>query len=268
MLKIIGRAEDWGRLRAMHETLAPKHLHVLLVQVRDPKDAMGPHEADCVRRRLAGRPARLTVRNALAAPASADWLAGVGMVIIGGSGAFSVHDPRSGWFVDPLRDFLEATLARDTPGFGVCFGHQLLGVHLGHAVITDPAHAEVGTITVDLTDAGAADPVFGGLPGQFSAQTGHSDSIIKTPAGVDLLATTPTLDTQAFRVRGTHFYSAQFHPDLTGAEAHARYQAYRRGLAESGVDVPDVNDDHFIEGADDAAALLGSLADTVIAVRG
>lgn len=193
----------------------------------------------------------MTARNAVAEPASKAWLDGVDAVIIGGSGAYSVHHPKSAQWVASLRRVLEAALASDLPGFGICFGHQLLGHHFGAAVQTHAERAEVGTIDVELTAAGRSDPLFDAVEPRFPVHTGHSDHVDTVPDGLELLATTPTLETQAFRVRGSHFYTTQFHPDLTGAEAVARYMAIAQKKPEA---LPNVS--RFKPGADASATLL------------
>jgi GMP synthase (glutamine-hydrolysing) len=143
------------------------------------------------------------------------------------------------------------------PGFGLCFGHQLLGQHLGATVETLSRFSEVGSVFCDLTEAGQADPVFTGLGGRFTAQTGHTDAVTTVPPGVTLLAKNDTLHTQAFRVDGTHFYSTQFHPDLTGAEAQNRYIAMQRALHESTSDATPEQVDRFVTDRDDTTGLLG-----------
>lgn len=239
---------------------------VLLLQIRSLDDPMAAHEIDCVARRLRGsrRDVALRTRNALTERARTDWLADVDALIIGGSGDFSVHHPNSRAFVDPLRDVLDLALSRGMPGFGICFGHQLVGLHLGGEVRTAPEHAEIGTVHAELTESGATDPLFGAMRRSFRVQSGHSDSVVKAPNGVDVLASSDRLATQAFRVRGTDFYTAQFHPDLTGEEARARYLAYKVGFAKSNVGASDEDAEKFVVGADDASALLGRFVDHVM----
>ena len=64
------------------------------------------------------------------APADVRWLDGIDGLLIGGSGDYSVHHPQSQRWVNPMRVVLDAALQRRMPGFGLCFGHQLLGLHL------------------------------------------------------------------------------------------------------------------------------------------
>ena len=65
--------------------------------------------------------------------------------------------------------------------------------------------------------------LFGPLGERFHGHTGHTDCVEEVPSTVQLLARSSTLETQAFKVEGRRFYSSQFHPDLTAAEAQARY---------------------------------------------
>ena len=124
---------------------------------------MASHELDCIRRRLGSLDTSITVRNVFSETPKTEWLSGMDAMVIGGSGAFSVHDPRSEAWVTELRHLLDACLERSVPSLGICFGHQLLGLHLGAEVVTDLARREVGTLAFDLTEAGANDPLFGSL---------------------------------------------------------------------------------------------------------
>jgi GMP synthase (glutamine-hydrolysing) len=231
-------------------------LDALLIQIRTPGDPMIAHERSCVRRRLERRRVRLHVLNALEAVPTRGWLRGMDAVVIGGSGDYSVHDPRSVRWVTALREVLDAALERGMPGFGVCFGHQLLGYHLGQPVNTDENHAELGTVEVELTGAGREDPLFRRLSVRFDVHTGHSDHVDGVPEGVELMARNDRLQTQAFKVRGKRFYSTQFHPDMTGEEAHDRYHAYQASLrlASATHTVPSAA---FQMGSDESVALLG-----------
>lgn len=224
---------------------------------------MALHEFECVTRRIGQRRVNLRLANALATPLGRSALDDVDALIIGGSGNFSVHHPLSQSWVTPLRGLLERALKEQLPAFGICFGHQLLGQHLGAKVITAEEHAEMGTVSLTLTEHGNRDSLFAGLGEVFQAHTGHSDCVTTTPSGVELLAHNKRLKTQAFRVRGTGFYTTQFHPDMTGAEAVARYEAFRSGL-----DDPQQHghgSEKFVAGKDDTTHLIGGFIDMVTA---
>lgn len=179
---------------------------------------------------LHGHPVAFSVHSALDDEVDHSVAGEADAFIFGGSGDFSVHDPRSRPWVERLRRLLDSLMDSGTPAFGICFGHQLLGLHLGGEVQTNAAHAEVGTVSIELTTADRDDPLFGPLGPSFEAHTGHSDHVEGIPDGVTLLAHNPTLQTQAFKVDGAPFYSVQFHPDLDGAQARHRYLAYQAAL--------------------------------------
>lgn len=204
-------------------------IDVLLVQIRQPGDLMAKHERDCVERR-AGTGVRLSTRNIFSESPRPAWTEDYGAIIIGGSGDYSVHDPRSAKWVNQLRGLIETILTRGTPTLGICFGHQLLAYHLGAPVNTDPNHAELGTTTVTLNKAGRCDPLFADFEPTFDVHTGHSDHVGEIPEPLQLLASNDALSTQIFRVKGAPIYSTQFHPDLTGSEATDRYIAYHQSL--------------------------------------
>ena len=212
---------------------------------------MSAHEAQCITQKFVGTEIRLVFRNIFEERPTSTWLKGTDGLLIGGSGDFSVHVPQSAPWIKGLRHLLDAALYQSLPGFGLCFGHQLLGYHLGGTVVTDPNHGELGTVEVGLTENGLRDPIFSTLGDTFMAHTGHSDYVMSTPAGVELLASNDATATQAFRVSGTHFYSTQFHPDMSGAEAQHRAHAYALGEGIAA---------RFKKGSDDTNALLSRFA--------
>ena len=59
---------------------------------------------------------------------------------------------------------------------------------LGGECLNDLPNAELGTIELEITEAGSDDPVFGQLPRVFTAQAGHEDHVIALPADAVLLA--------------------------------------------------------------------------------
>lgn len=242
-------------------------MKILLVQIRDQDDPMRLHEQQCVRTRLGTRPVELTVQNALVEPAALDWLTGADLLVIGGSGNYSVHHPASRPWVDPLRRLLEAALAARLPGLGICFGHQLLGLHLGRPVRTDPRHGEIGTVEVELTPAGRHSVKYADFETRFRVHSGHSDHVDGTPEGCDLLASNATCEAQAFHVRGTGFYSVQFHPDLSGQEARDRFLAYRKVLDDGTAAAAMEKANRFLPGADESTAIIGRVVDLAMQSR-
>jgi GMP synthase (glutamine-hydrolysing) len=231
---------------------------LLLVQVRPSGDPMASHEQACIRRRFAGRGVELLAHNALAERPDARWLEEVEGVVIGGSGSYSVHHPDSASWVNPLREVLDTALRKKLPGFGVCFGHQLLGLHLGAEVVTDGSRMERGTIPLHRT---TEDAVFGTLGQRFHAHTGHTDLVTTVPSGTTLLASTEAVPVQALRMDGAGWWTSQFHPDLAHDEARDRYAAFARALAAQGGD-PGESPDYQPEG-DESASLLGAWYDEV-----
>lgn len=205
---------------------------LLLIQARAPDDPLTAHEQACVERRLDSLDCvDLRIRNAIGEPAEVDWLDGIDGVVVGGSGNFSVNHPESQVWVTPLRRLYDRVLADRMPFFGICFGHQLLGLHLGAEVATRPELEEVGTVGYELTEAGQGDELFSVLEAEgrdgFSAHTGHSDHVVALPDGLELIARNDHVELQAFRMIDAPIYSTQFHPDLTGAEAQERYLAVK-----------------------------------------
>jgi GMP synthase (glutamine-hydrolysing) len=217
---------------------------------------MAIHEAECVQRKVEATGAKVVVRNVLESLPEPGWLEGVDGVFFGGSGDFSVYDERSQGWVRSLRHLLDRILDAQLPGFGICFGHQLLGFHFGGNVVTDPEHVELGTVTIGTLEAGQSDSLLSKMPTSYFAQTGHSDYVDHTPEGLTLLGSTEILDTQIFRVEGAPFYSTQFHPDMTGEEGRARYLAYSASLSKTVSHDVEAAAESFEPGKDEATALL------------
>jgi GMP synthase (glutamine-hydrolysing) len=117
------------------------------------------------------------------------------------------------WITDELR-WLNRLLERGTPVLGICLGVQLLARAAGAWVGPLP-EPEIGWYEVELTEAGAADPVLGALPPRFEALQWHRYTY-GMPEGAVELATSP-LATQAFRL-GEACWGVQFHPEVTQSQ--------------------------------------------------
>lgn len=132
------------------------------------------------------------------------------------------------WMTDELR-VLRRAVEAGVPVFGACLGSQLLAACLGARVYRAPV-PEVGVLPVQLTAAGRADPVMGGLPATFGTLQWHSDTF-DLPDGATLLASSPAYEHQAYRV-GDVAYAVQFHLEVTEAMAleWAQVPAYAEAL--------------------------------------
>jgi GMP synthase (glutamine-hydrolysing) len=151
-------------------------------------------------------------------------------ILVGGS-PFNTSDPEPTksavqWRVErELRALLDQVVVRDFPFFGACYGVGTLGVHQGGVI--DRTYAEpIGPVRVQLTDAGAADPVLAGMAPEFEAFVGHKEAVHTLPANGVLLATSASCPVQMFRVR-TNLYATQFHPELDVPGLLTRVRVYQ-----------------------------------------
>ena len=231
-------------------------MRLLLIQVRVADDRMAAHERECIARKVE-QPVEWVIRNAVLESASSQWLQDIDAVMIGGSGDFSVYDPRGRIWVEPLLELTTTIIARQIPIFGICFGHQVIGTCLGESVQPVPATAEIGTCDYHLTAEGKRDPLFSRLSDTFQAQAGHSDSVLMPPKDAEVMVSNATLLTQAFRLLNHPCgYSVQFHPDMTAIEARERYLAYRLGFESASPEAAGAGAEQFILQTDEATALL------------
>ncbi len=95
-----------------------------------------------------------------------------GAVFVFGGSMHADQDDRHPW----LREedaFIRGLIEREVPLFGVCLGIQLMAKAEGAAVYALPDGPEIGWFAVELTEAAAADPVFGRLPQSFEGFGWH-----------------------------------------------------------------------------------------------
>ena len=109
----------------------------------------------------------------------------------------------AGW----LRELIEGP----RPTLGICLGSQLLARAAGAWVGPLPV-PEIGWSEVELTDAGAADPVLSALPPRFEALEWHHYGHELPQAAVALAHSDASL--QGFRL-GESCWGVQFHPEVT-----------------------------------------------------
>ncbi|MDX2377143.1 glutamine amidotransferase [Microbacterium sp. LRZ72] len=171
---------------------------------------------------------RVRLESAPMPPLDLDAYSGI---IIGG-GPFNASDPTETKAAVQRRvegeisRLLDEVVARDFPLLGACYGIGTVGVHQG-AIVDRTFGEPIGVAPVTLTDAGAADPVFAGIPRDFSAFVGHKEAVRELPEHAVLLASSPGCPVQAFRI-GRNVYATQFHPELDLAGITTRIHAYAR----------------------------------------
>jgi GMP synthase-like glutamine amidotransferase len=132
------------------------------------------------------------------------------LMIFGGSMHVDQNDEH-GWLTHE-KEFIREHLARGTPILGVCLGSQLLAEAAGATPHRSP-QPEIGWYDIEITDAGAADPVIGPLAPSVNLFEWHHYVAPLPPGGVEL-ARTPAC-VQAFRIEGKPAWGLQFHAEVT-----------------------------------------------------
>ncbi len=162
--------------------------------------------------RVPDGPARCTVVPAFQGVSLPDPAAYGGVLVTGSP--LSVRD-EAPWMV-ALGHWMLGAAEAGVPVFAICFGHQVLGEVLGGRIARNPAGREVGTVTVDTTPEGAADPLFAGLGPSFEVQATHGDALVRPPTDprVVRLAGNDNTLWQAFAA-GERIRAVQFHPELS-----------------------------------------------------
>lgn len=207
----------------------PDRLRVRLIQIRQRPDVLA-EEVESFLDRTALRADQIVTTNAIAEPLSLSILNDADAVMIGGAGAYSVTQTYD--WTPALIDICHACADRQLPLFGSCWGHQFVARAFGGAVINDPERSEMGTHTVEVTEAGAQDPLFSTLPSSFGTQMGHQDRVSVLPSGAVELARNDRAPYQAFRLKGLPIYGTQFHSELDVETERSRLVAYRNHYPE------------------------------------
>ncbi len=198
---------------------------VLLLQIRDAADPMRSQEVRCFQEALGLASGQLTTFDLTGRTVlKQDRLKHVRFVVIGGSGNYSVAEGGPWW--NTAAESLQRLADSDVPVFASCWGFQAIARVLGGEVRTDLSRAEVGTISVRLTDAARQDPVFSALPDSFPVQAGHQDVVHRLPDAAVRLAGSELVRNQAMKITDRPIYGTQFHPELTRSALIERIRAY------------------------------------------
>ena len=199
-------------------------LRFLLFQIRKPDDPMKAGEMECFCWALGCAPEQITAIDLIDSPPSSSQLQAADMVLIGGAGDYSV--PEGGPWLESALDTMRELHAGAKPTFASCWGFQAMAAAMGGHVVADHRRAEIGTLQLQLTDAGRQDPVFASLGSPFLAHVGHHDTVDRLPADGISLVHTDKVANHAFRFAGKPIYCTQFHPELQVSDMMARLRMY------------------------------------------
>jgi GMP synthase-like glutamine amidotransferase len=137
------------------------------------------------------------------------------LMIFGGSMHVDQTDGHP--WLSPEKEVIRDALERDVPILGVCLGSQLLAEAAG-AVPSRMDDPEIGWYDIEITEAGAADPILGPLAPSVELFEWHHYASPLPPGAVEL-ARTPAC-VQAFRVEGKPAWGLQFHAEVTRESLH------------------------------------------------
>ena len=221
---------------------------------------MREHEVTCFVRALRCKVEQVCPFDLIAAVPSRAELDRADMILLGGSGHYSVAG--EGAWLERALDVLRDIHAQAKPTFASCWGFQAMARALGGRVIHDLDHAELGTLDLFLTTAGHEDPVFGPLGANFRALAGHEDRVVELPDDAVLLASSQRVENQAYRFVDRPIYCTQFHPELHATDLLSRLEAYPEYVHRiAGVSIDEFA--HRCEDSPEAEALLPRFAQHV-----
>jgi GMP synthase (glutamine-hydrolysing) len=196
----------------------------LLLQARNPDDPMREHEIQCFARALEVPIENIRTIDVLHAPISKETLSQGDILLLGGSGHYSIAD--GGPWLPHVLDVMRTIYDLKKPTFASCWGFQAFALALGGDVQKIPSKSEVGTYDIYLTDDAKDDHLFRSLPTVFPAQNGHEDHVVTLPKGAVRLAYSDLTENQAYTFPDHHIYCTQFHPELDRANLSKRLEAY------------------------------------------
>src|SRR5919197_5772330 len=130
-------------------------------------------------------------------------------------GSMNVDEEEEHPWLRGEKELLGELLHRGTPLLGACLGTQLLAEAAG-AKPRRASEPEIGWHQVEVTAAGAEDPLIGPLAPRFTAFQWHSYEAPLPPDAVALAHSPVCL--QAYRV-GETAWGIQFHAEVTAADA-------------------------------------------------
>lgn len=161
-----------------------------------------------------------------------------GLVVMGGP--MGVYDTEQCPFLTEEISLIRRAVDAGKPVLGVCLGSQLIAAALGASVYPGP-RKEIGWYEVTLSDAGATDPLFVGVPRNFTGFVWHGD-VFDVPHGATALASTALTPCQAFRYRA-NVYGILFHMEVTPTVIDGMLSTFTDELRQASIDAGPIRHD-------------------------
>jgi GMP synthase (glutamine-hydrolysing) len=198
---------------------------ILLLQTRAPGDPVIAEEIRIFARNAGVPIENIVSHNLLDGAPTLEKARSHNAVMAGGSGEYFVSRGNLPGFQGIL-DFLVELVESGQPVFASCFGFQLIVRAFGGDVAYLPEKMELGTYSLNLTEFGQSDELFGTLPPVFQAHLGHKDQATRIPEQFTHLAFSARAPYQAIRFPGKPVWATQFHPEVTREENLGRFKRY------------------------------------------
>jgi GMP synthase (glutamine-hydrolysing) len=134
-------------------------------------------------------------------------------------------------------EFARAAFHSGVPGFGSCWGLQVMTVALGGTVRLNPKGPEVGVgRQITLTQDGRVHAMYAGKGGVFDALCVHQDEVCVLPVGARLLAANAFSAVQAAEVEDGErsFWGVQYHPEYDLSQIAALFSRSAERLVAGG----------------------------------
>ncbi len=110
-----------------------------------------------------------------------------------------------------FKENLEKFQSLDIKTLGICFGHQLLAVHLG-AKLSAGGNPEYGQVEIEVV---SEENLLKGLDKTQSVWMSHSDEVVELPQGMSVLAKSGDDRIAAYCDDARTVFGVQFHPEVT-----------------------------------------------------
>lgn len=157
----------------------------------------------------------------------------VSAVIITGSHAM-VSD-REDWS-RYLAYWLRNVCGASVPVLGICYGHQIIADAWEGIVNYHPSGREVGTVDIELCEAGKRDILLSCLPEKFVGHAFHAQTVIKLPPAARLLAKNAFEPHHAFVIHD-NIWGVQFHPEFNAEVMLAYVEEESQALIREKFDI-------------------------------